>query len=166
MTPTKKKTVFLGNFSQKGGRGGGPTLGKNSQKIPLFFFGSVPKRLWTKMRMIQVLGFQVCLINCDQLYLPDLQEDTFQKWLRFLRAEVQVKKKMERQRQQLQTTEVSFHNRFSLIIFCHFLASLIWSPPVTFLSSFVPSCYLKSFFVIICQVFITLLSSFVISCHI
>ena len=42
MTPTKKKTVFLGKFSQKGGRGGGPTLGKNSQKIPFFFVGSVP----------------------------------------------------------------------------------------------------------------------------
>ena len=26
----------------KGGEGGGPTLGKNSQKIPFFFVGSVP----------------------------------------------------------------------------------------------------------------------------
>ena len=32
----------------KGGRGGGPTLGKNSQKISLFFLGSVPKLNWMR----------------------------------------------------------------------------------------------------------------------
>ena len=38
------QTFFFENTgSQKGGRGGGPTLGKNSQKIPFFFFDSVPK---------------------------------------------------------------------------------------------------------------------------
>ena len=29
-------------FPKGGERGGGPTLGKNSQKIPFFFMGSVP----------------------------------------------------------------------------------------------------------------------------
>ena len=41
MTPTKKKTVFLGNFSQKGGRGGSDTWEK-FPKNPVFFVGSVP----------------------------------------------------------------------------------------------------------------------------
>ena len=31
--------------SQKGGMGGGPTFGKNSQIIPYFFFEGVPYRL-------------------------------------------------------------------------------------------------------------------------
>ena len=40
------QTFFFENTgSQKGGRGGGPTLGKNSQKIPFFFVGSVPNYL-------------------------------------------------------------------------------------------------------------------------
>ena len=36
-----KPYFFFGNRgSQKGGRGGGPTLGKNSQKIPFFLLGA------------------------------------------------------------------------------------------------------------------------------
>ena len=36
-------------FPKGGGGGGGPTLGKNSQKIPFFFVDSVPKQAAAKL---------------------------------------------------------------------------------------------------------------------
>jgi len=47
-----KHTFFFGNRdSEKGGRGG-PTLKKNSQKIPFFFWGGVPKEGYHRKRLL------------------------------------------------------------------------------------------------------------------